>query len=60
MKKEKNKKIQYIISVIISILICKLFLQIDNVIVQGIGIAIAPVIIIYSVLLIKNEQKQPE
>lgn len=60
MKKEKNKKIQYIISIIISILICKLFLQIDNVIAQGVGVAITPVIIIYSVLLIKNEQKQPE
>lgn len=53
-----NKKIQYILSIGILVLICRLFLQIDNIIVQSMGLAVLPFIIVYSILLVRIEQKQ--
>lgn len=40
------------------IMICEILLKIDNKIVQSFGIALTPFIIMFGLLLIKNDQKK--
>ena len=54
----KNKRIKYLLSLLILIFICEIMLQIDNKIVQCFGICILPIIVTYGILLFKNEQSQ--
>ena len=58
MKKPKSKQIRYLISLIISIFVCEIFFLFNNKFVQFLGMLILPLIVMYSVLLIKGEKKE--
>lgn len=57
MKKLKNKQKKYFLIMLSLIAICEILLRIDNTVVQLLGICIAPIIVIYGILLLKNDQK---
>ena len=42
------------------ILVCEVLLKIDNKIIQSIGIILTPIIVIFGILLIKNDNKNEE
>ena len=58
MKTVKNKRFKYLTAIVILIFMFELMLQFDNRIVQGLGIGIIPIIVIYGILFIRNEQRQ--
>lgn len=58
MKKFVSKQKNCFLSLLILILICELLLKIDNKIIQSIGIVLTPFIVIFGVLLIRNDQKE--
>ena len=56
--KTKNRRTKYLISILVSIFMAEFLLQFDNKIIQCLGICVLPIIVIYSVLLIRNEQQK--
>ena len=54
----KTQRTKYLIAILISIFMAEFLLQFDNKIIQCLGICVLPIIVIYSVLLIRNEQQK--
>lgn len=57
MKKLKGKQKKYFLIMLALIAICEILLRIDNTVVQFLGVCIAPIIVIYGILLLKSDQK---
>jgi len=55
MKTEQDKQVKNILSILVSILICEVMLNLNNIFFQLIGVCILPIIIVYGVFLFKNE-----
>ena len=60
MKKFVNKQKNCFWTLFSLIIVCEVLLKIDNKFIQCMGIMLAPIIIIFSILLIKNENKKEE
>ena len=58
MKKTKSKQIRYLISLIVSIFVCELFFLFNNRFMQCLGMLVLPLIVMYSVLLLKSEKNK--
>lgn len=57
MKTVINDRARYITAILSLIFICEVMFQINNKIIQSLAICILPMIVVYGVLLFKNENK---
>ena len=55
MKTVINDRTKYVTAILLLIFICEIMFQINNKIIQIMGICILPIIIVYGILLFKNE-----
>lgn len=60
MKKFINKQKNCLYTLLSLIIVCEILLKVDNKIIQGMGVVLTPIIIILSVLLMKNDNKKEE
>jgi len=58
MKTVINERTKYIINILVLVLVCETMLQINNKLIQFLGICILPIILIYGVLLFKHEKNK--
>ena len=58
MKKFVSKQKNCLATLLVLILICELLLNINNKIIQSIGIVLTPFVVMLGILLMKNDQKK--
>ena len=58
MKKFVGKQKNCLWTLLSLILVCELLLKIDNKIIQSMGIVLTPFIVVFGILLIRNDQKK--
>lgn len=58
MKTAETKRSKYLIALSILIFVCEILLKFNNKIMQCFGICTLPIIVVYGVLLFKNEKSK--
>ena len=57
MKTIISKQKKYLVAILLLIFICEIMLGSNNTIIQGLGICVMPMIVVYGILLYKNEKE---